>query len=66
MTKLTARTLTSKKALKEIVALFPQAKKIKRQHVAGVGYVLYIKNSEGKNIAHAVREFGGVVVREAA
>ena len=66
MTKLSARTLTSKKAIKEIIALFPETKKIKRQHVAGLGYVLYIKDASGKNIAHATKGFDGITVRKAA
>lgn len=65
MTTLTARTLTSKKAIKEIIALFPNAKKITRQHVAGCGYVLYIKDASGKNIAHATKGFDGITVKAA-
>ncbi len=65
MTNLKARSLTSKKAIKEIIALFPETKKIKRQHVAGLGYVLYIKNAAGENIAHATKSFEGITVRKA-
>jgi hypothetical protein len=46
----------SKQCKKEIAALLPTAKRFSKVHVAGIGYVFYIKNAEGITIGKAFRE----------
>ena len=50
---LTQKTLTSKATIKSIKDILPEAKAAQKSYVAGIGYVLYIKDSAGKVIAHA-------------
>lgn len=54
-TNLKAMTF-SKKAKSEIVALLPNAASFKKLHVAGIGYVFYIKNAAGETIAKCWKE----------
>lgn len=63
---LKAKTLTSKKAIREIIAAYPAAAKIQRRSVPGVGYALYIKDADGNNIAHASHGHDGIVLNAAA
>lgn len=45
----------SKKANNEVLAILPNAKSIKKMHVAGCGYVGYIKDAAGNCIAHLLK-----------
>ena len=54
---------TFNKAVKALIKdSFPQAAKIVKRHVAGVGYVMYIKNSFNKTVAHVFEEKGQMVI----
>lgn len=65
MIRLKARTLTSKKAFREIVAAYPKAKKATKKYVPGVGYALYIKDAAGNTIAHLTKDIKGLVLNGA-
>ena len=48
---------TFNKTLKKmIVEELPEAKSFRKLHVAGMGYVFYIKNSNGENIGHVYKD----------
>ena len=50
----------SKKAKAEIATILPEAKTFTKRHVAGVGYVFFIKNAAGETLAKCFREFDGM------
>lgn len=52
----TERTF-NKSIKKQVVELLPNAKSFRKSHVAGIGYVYYILNSEKEVIGNVFKEF---------
>mgnify|MGYP001385379274 CR=1 FL=1 len=50
----------SKKSVKEIVAITPEAKTYKIKFVGGFGNVIYIKNEAGQTIGHVSKVSGSL------
>jgi hypothetical protein len=63
-TQTTEKTL-NKKVKAMIVELFPTAKTISKKHVAGIGYVDYVKDANGVNLAFVYKTTGvGMLIQQ--
>lgn len=56
--KTTEKTF-NKKVKAQLVELFPAATHTRKLHVAGMGYVIYIKNANGDNLGYVYKEIRG-------
>lgn len=61
VTKTSERTL-NKAIKKQLVELMPTAKKLVKKHVAGVGYVSYVKDAQNNTLGKVFRDFQGMTI----
>jgi len=63
MTTQTTEKTFNRKVKKQVIELMPNAKTFKKLHVAGCGYVFYIKDENNNTIGHVSKTmFKGMLI----